>query len=82
MHQQRHTAYRPSDVDSCLIYSIQACAKKISALGSAFQTDQPIHSQSAKTENLPTEFTQLSTLFLLDPVYAALVQPVALGDTW
>ena len=39
------------------------------ALAAAWQTDQPMHSQSAKTEHLQTYFTQLAeVLFMLNPV--------------
>ena len=59
---------------STLSWRLQARAKKnvplfeFPTLAAAWLTDQPTHSQSAKTENLLTYFTQLTELFLLDPV--------------
>ena len=41
---------------------------KYPALASAWQTGQPMHSLSAKTEHLQTYFNELTKLFLLDPV--------------
>ena len=40
-------------------------------LAAAWQTDQPLHSQSAKMENLQIEFIQLSSLILLDLLFWA-----------
>ena len=34
---------------------------ELHVLAAAWQTDQPMHSQSAKTEHIKTEFTQLSS---------------------
>ena len=62
-YQYYFDSYRYLD----LFDTIQALAKKnvdlckLSALPAAWQTDQPMHSQAAKTENLQSELTQLSS---------------------
>ena len=57
------------------LLTLQSHAKKIvpllkfPALCAIWQTDQPMHSQYTKTEHLQTYFTQLTELFLLNPLY-------------